>query len=548
MVQSHYSVEFPGLSDRLRSRLESLGVTLALLGTDGSVTVRSSGRWVESLIAGSPQFTAAVRQHLPLLQGLSGQAVEVWQGVWLIPLPGDHRRHTWSAGTAPPQPVALLFGDDLTTSEWLTLLCDQQRIDREVALARIDRAALLSADQIRRLARIFAWLQHDALELDSRTAELQVMSRQLSESYEELSLLYRLSTHLTIDQPPAQFLVFACRQLQEVLGLTWVALQLTEDEPRLDELAGRVFTSGDVRCDQHALHRIGKVLMLRQGRGRHPLILSDTSVANIPQLSRLANQLLAVSLVQGDKHLGILFGGDKLDGSPIGTAEAKLCSALAYSLSIFLENKMLFADMQAMFMGTLHALTNSIDAKDSYTYGHSERVALLSRQLAAAAGLDERTIERVHISALIHDIGKIGVPEAVLCKTGPLTEQEFALIKMHPLIGARILGNMRQMQDLVPGVLYHHERWDGRGYPYQLAGPDIPLFGRLISLADACDAMSSNRTYRGAMSLEQVLTEIRRNAGTQFDPQLAELFVKLDFEPFLEKTREHAEQQARRSA
>jgi len=190
-------------------------------------------------------------------------------------------------------------------------------------------------------------------------------------------------------------------------------------------------------------------------------------------------------------------------------------------------------------MGTLHALTNSIDAKDSYTHGHSERVALMSRLLAQAAGLDPHVVERVYIAGLIHDVGKIGVPEAVLCKPGHLTQEEFDMIKLHPEIGSKILQDIRQMQDLVPGVLYHHERWDGRGYPHNLRGKEIPLFGRVIGLADAFDAMSSNRTYRQALDHKQVINEIKRCAGSQFDPELAQIFVNLDFTPFYELIQKH---------
>jgi HD-GYP domain-containing protein (c-di-GMP phosphodiesterase class II) len=136
-------------------------------------------------------------------------------------------------------------------------------------------------------------------------------------------------------------------------------------------------------------------------------------------------------------------------------------------------------------------------------------------------------------------VGKIGVPEAVLCKPGHLTQEEFNLIKLHPEIGSKILQDIRQMQDLIPGVLYHHERWDGKGYPHNLRGREIPLFGRLIGLADAFDAMSSNRTYRQALDHEQVLKEIKRCAGTQFDPELADIFVKLDFGPFYELISRH---------
>ena len=127
---------------------------------------------------------------------------------------------------------------------------------------------------------------------------------------------------------------------------------------------------------------------------------------------------------------------------------------------------------------------------------------------------------------------RIGVPEAVLCKPGKLTAEEFDAIKKHPEIGAQILNNIKQLQDIIPGVLYHHERWDGRGYPYGKKGEDIPLIGRIICVADSFDAMSSTRTYRAALNLETVLEEIRRCAGGQFDPALAKVFITLDFSSY----------------
>ncbi|HWB53900.1 MAG TPA: HD-GYP domain-containing protein, partial [Tepidisphaeraceae bacterium] len=172
------------------------------------------------------------------------------------------------------------------------------------------------------------------------------------------------------------------------------------------------------------------------------------------------------------------------------------------------------------------SLTSAVDAKDAYTCGHSERVALLSRELAKKIKLPSTQVERIYMAGLLHDVGKIGVPEFVLQKTGKLTPEEFALMKKHPEIGGKILKNVKQIQDLLPGVLYHHERYDGKGYPAGLSGQSIPLFGRLICLGDSFDAMTSNRTYRKAMPIEVAMTEIRRAAGTQFDPELAEAFLE----------------------
>jgi HD-GYP domain-containing protein (c-di-GMP phosphodiesterase class II) len=263
-------------------------------------------------------------------------------------------------------------------------------------------------------------------------------------------------------------------------------------------------------------------------------------VLGIDGLERIAHSLLITPLHVEGKPLGLLYGADKINpGSGLSTVDSKLCASLGSSLSIYLKNVLLYADMHSMFIGTLHALSTTIDAKDSYTHGHSERVALVSRQLAEAAGLDAQTIERIYLSGLVHDVGKIGVPEAVLTKPGRLTSEEYDLVKKHPEIGAKILEGIRQMKDLIPGVLYHHESWDGSGYPHGLAGRDIPLFGRIIGLADAFDAMSSDRTYRHAMPMHEVLDEIRRCSGRQFDPDLADVFVRLDFGPFLDMIERH---------
>jgi HD-GYP domain-containing protein (c-di-GMP phosphodiesterase class II) len=212
--------------------------------------------------------------------------------------------------------------------------------------------------------------------------------------------------------------------------------------------------------------------------------------------------------------------------------DAKLLTSIANESAIYLENATLFADVHDLMMGLLHSLTSAVDAKDAYTCGHSERVALLSRHLAGAAGLSDQQVERIYMAALLHDVGKIGVPESVLQKTGRLTAEEFEQMKKHPQIGARILADVKQLEDIVPGVLHHHERYDGKGYPAGLSGREIPLMGRIICLADCFDAMTSNRTYRTAMPIEVALMEIRRCAGTQFDPALAEEFVKISPDQF----------------
>jgi len=149
-------------------------------------------------------------------------------------------------------------------------------------------------------------------------------------------------------------------------------------------------------------------------------------------------------------------------------------------------------------------------------------------------------VERIYLCGLLHDIGKIGVPESTLCKEGRLTDDEYTRMKRHPDLGASILRGIRRLDDIVVGIRSHHERYDGRGYPDGLAGENIPIEGRILGLADSFDAMTSNRTYRRALPLERAVEEIRKNAGTQFDPALAEVFLSWDLEKVLEEARQVA--------
>lgn len=528
----------PILTDRLIERLTALQVTAVLVSSNGTCTPVCDVRPIERLILGAPAFRATVARLWEQLSERAGEAVKVWPGVYFVPMPSQRRRRSQSAAETQI-PVAILCGQDLLDSEHMHLLCDQQQMDMSYALSQIDRSALLSPTEIKRLALSLGWMKQDSVELNRRVQELQAMSQHLAESYEELSLMYKLSSNMMVNQTPDSFLGNACYELQQVVGLRWMVLQIADQRENLCVLSGQVFTAGKLPTGKRALKQIGLQLIEDVGQTSEPVVLDDLSRLDIPGLTDLAHHLLVVPLVREGVPFGLIFGADKLDDSHISSIDSKLCSSLASTMSIFLQNAMLYEDMQSMFLGTLHALTSSIDAKDSYTHGHSERVALMSRSLANAAGLDELTCERIYVAGLVHDVGKIGVPESVLCKPGRLTFDEFELIKQHPEIGARILQDIRQMHDLIPGVLYHHERWDGNGYPHRLAARDIPLFGRVIGLADAFDAMSTNRTYRRALKHDDVMAEIQRCSGTQFDPDMAKVFMKLDFEPFFEMVQKH---------
>ena len=192
-----------------------------------------------------------------------------------------------------------------------------------------------------------------------------------------------------------------------------------------------------------------------------------------------------------------------------------------------------FAESRSkLFEGTVRAMAAAIDAKDPYTRGHSDRVSWLCGELARAMGRDPQAVEAARVCGQVHDVGKIGVPEAVLVKPGRLTDEEFELIKQHPAIGYRILHDIPGMRDLLGGVRHHHEKWDGTGYPDGLQGDSIPDLGRLVAVADSFDAMRSARAYRDGRPGDEVLEEIQRCSGSQFDPEMAEAFLKINFAPY----------------
>ena len=175
----------------------------------------------------------------------------------------------------------------------------------------------------------------------------------------------------------------------------------------------------------------------------------------------------------------------------------------------------------------VQTLAAAIDAKDSYTNGHSDRVAKYSREIARRAGYSVKQQNDIYMMGLLHDVGKIGVPDAVINKPGKLTDEEFAIIKTHPVQGSKILKTIEEMPQLEAGARYHHERFDGRGYPDGLSGYDIPEEARIIAVADAYDAMTSNRSYRKGMDQARVRDQIVKGIGTQFDPRFAEIMIQM---------------------
>ncbi len=227
---------------------------------------------------------------------------------------------------------------------------------------------------------------------------------------------------------------------------------------------------------------------------------------------------MCVPLMHQHETLGVIYVDTRGARNAFADSDLQLLSALAAPASIAIKNAQYVARVERAYQDTLVVLANAIELRDHYTVGHTWRVTNFAAEMARTLGWDEERLRVCQMGGVLHDIGKIAVPDAVLRKPGGLAEDEFAQMKVHPERGARLMQDVESLAPLIPYALYHHERYDGNGYPFGLAGENIPLEGRLLAVADTFDAMTSNRPYRKGLDPEIALAELERGKNTQFDP------------------------------
>lgn len=236
--------------------------------------------------------------------------------------------------------------------------------------------------------------------------------------------------------------------------------------------------------------------------------------------------ILNIPIEIGDKYLGSFLVARK-DTRPFAESEIGTIQILSDQTGVALQSVRLFEDRERLFMGILTALSRSIDAKSRWTAGHSERVASYSERIGRSLSLSVEEMRTLSIASLLHDIGKIGVPEYILDKPARLSDEEFAAIKIHPAKGAEIIGDIPYYETIKNGILYHHERWDGSGYPSGLANESIPLHARIIAVADVYDAITDDRPYRKGMTRSRAEEFFIENKGAMFDPLLVDVFLEI---------------------
>jgi HD-GYP domain-containing protein (c-di-GMP phosphodiesterase class II) len=266
-------------------------------------------------------------------------------------------------------------------------------------------------------------------------------------------------------------------------------------------------------------------------RNRQPLIINDVSCderfyKNLDMTTGFKTRsIMAGPLIVHGELIGVIEVLNKSDGSDYSQQDLITLESVAATAAIALENTRLSQSIAEGYKATIRALAAAIDAKDKYTLGHSQRVTEFALLAGTALKMTKKELEMLEYGCILHDVGKIGIPDAILRKPAELSPAEFLVIRRHPAIGADIIKGVPFLEDACKLVMYHHERYDGKGYPFGLKGEEIPLAARVLAVADTYDSMTTDRAYRKALSVEAAIKELEKHAGTQFCPLAVKAFT-----------------------
>lgn len=345
---------------------------------------------------------------------------------------------------------------------------------------------------------------------------------QLGKVYEEVVLIQDLAQYLRPDVDPLTLAEAVMERVRLISESNLSALCMRRGNTTDYQVSGEWGLSGE---------EIESLVREIQG-DRSPQII----VRNHIQSSSLrfkyptVHSLVAVPLFENEEIPSWLILANPADGRELGTEEANMVKSIGGVLSAHAQVVELFRRREEMVLSFIRSLVTTLDAKDSYTRGHSERVAMVAQRIAIEMNLSREEAEAIYQSGLLHDIGKIGVDDAVLHKQAALSPIEFRKIAKHPEIGHTIISELKNLSHILPGILHHHERYDGRGYPNKLAGVEIPLMARILAVADAFDAMGSDRPYRKGLGREEIEQVLLKGAGNQWDPDVVQSFLSARFE------------------
>ena len=462
---------------------------------------------------------------------------------WLLAVPST------SAGVATRSPASLEQFRDASSPQISVGRDGTQTLAIPLTIRMSPMVALAEPivgdpDQLLGFAQLAARDQQQRREIARLKAENQAFLCQVTNDFEELVFLRNMADLLKISELSFDFVAMAktvlptLQPLCEADSMVLVTAR-TEDQPDCPQVTGPRLWFGVRSVDDQTCTRL--VEHYRQDCRTQPVVRNHFDRTPEGEQFPGIHSFVIVPIVNGEMIIGWMLALNRNNERNLyvqeitwdvsylefGTHEATLMSSTAAVLATHAHNVELFREREDLLVGMVRALVSAIEAKDQYTRGHSERVALYGKRLAEELGFGPDECERLYLTGLLHDIGKIGVRDAVLCKPGPLTDDEFEEIKQHPDKGWEILQDLEQLNYVLPGVLHHHEQMDGNGYPDQLKGAEIPQAGRILAVADAYDAMTSDRPYRSGMSHGKAEAILRRGACTQWDREVLNAFFRV---------------------
>ena len=378
-------------------------------------------------------------------------------------------------------------------------------------------SAFTKIDNLDSLLKMAAFCIESSLRFEY---EIEDLSAEIVRVYEELSLIYSLSSKLGSDLDINSICQQVVEEISKVLDVRTILILLL-DETRgilsVQSCTGVEFEGERSFIMDPLAEPFARIFLLKKAT----VITSEDTTGILPFSLQAA---LCVPLVTDNRNIGMLIAKDKTTGEAFRTPEIKLIDALSGEIAAAIKKAQLYDKINRLFISTVEALASAIDAKDPYTYGHSKRVAQISSEICKEIGMSSDEIHSVKLAALLHDIGKIGTPEYILQKPGKLLAEEIEKIKEHPQQGAQILSTINEFKDIVGWIKHHHEMYDGKGYPDRLIAEKIPVPARIISIADSFDAMTSDRPYRKAMDTAKAMDIMDDLAGSQYDPDLFKAF------------------------
>ena len=385
------------------------------------------------------------------------------------------------------------------------------------------------------------------LELEHKS-KYEELNKQLEFKIKELEAANRAITSLSKEVKGKNIdLEKAIERLKKISEISRVLSSIIDPDELLRIMTR---TSADLLNARKAVLHINKdtssTLQYQKGSGLESLdnfpygpnpnfmeLLSDGNPVFLPKSGGQADEkgqfisLIGVPLQIKAEVIGAMVLEDKSDGTAFTKDDLSLLATLSNHAIVAIENAWLYKRFKSNYFSTIQSLVNALEASDRFTKGHSERVRFLSIELGRHMGLGLRDLEILEQASILHDIGKIGIESFILQKQGKLTATEYSMIKAHPLIGEEILGPIDNLTEVRQTIIQHHERYDGKGYPYGLRGEELSLKAKILSVVDTFDAMMSDRPYRKALSMEKIKREVVNHSGTQFDPAIVESFITL---------------------